>query len=280
MKTLQATSIMIKPDVVERHLLHELLTFIEASGLMIVAEATIMADIDFIRSLYGWETVQHPTHIDGYLCSKPMEVKILVGVDAVAKALQLRQTFRGRHQKPGDRLHTLIHCPDSVELFTREFRVITGRSTIIFRETLKGGRASQVQVIPYAESLAGPMVLLMKRSEKRGGFWQVVTGGVKHGEEVMPAGFREMYEETKLLPKELIGPIYEYDFTEATGTLHEAVFIGTLDECHTPALSDEHTEYQWVSLEVAHEMLKWPGNKAAMKAFISWYSDRIRRVTP
>lgn len=280
METLQATSIMIKPDVAERDLLPELLAIIGACELTVVAEATIMADMDFVRALYGWETVRHPDHIEGYLCSKPMDVMVIVGDDAVAKALQLRQEFRGRRQMPEDRLHTLIHCPDSPELFAREFRIFTGRSRFAFRETLASGRASQVQVIPHAESNGEPMVLLVKRSEERGGFWQVVTGGVRPGENVMRAGFREVYEETGMLPMELCGPIYEYDFTEATGTLHEAVFVGSLDGCHTPTLSDEHTEYRWVSPATALEMLKWPGNKAAMEAFVSWYHDRTRRATP
>ena len=97
----------------------------------------------------------------------------------------------------------------------------------------------------------------------------MITGGVKPGEDVVCAGFREMYEETKLLPLEICGPIYAYDVTEPTGTLHEDVFMARLDECCAPTLSDEHTEFRWVDPVTAHGMLKWPGNKAAMEVFIA-----------
>lgn len=270
MSTLQATLLMVKPDVQVRGLLEELEDSVAANGLLIVALATIAADLDFIRRFYRWDIVEYPDHIRRYLCREPLKALVLVGDGAVASALKLRRQFRSKHQNSLDKLHTLLHCSDSSEAFEHESSLVTERTMFVFYETAESGRASQVQVIPYAESPAGPMILLMQRNEKRGGFWQVITGGVKPGENVMLAGFREMYEETKVLPMELLGPIYEYDFTESTGTLHESVFIGKLDECRPPTLSDEHTAYRWVTPKEAMGLLKWPGNKAAMQAFIAW----------
>ncbi|MEK7583706.1 MAG: NUDIX domain-containing protein [Patescibacteria group bacterium] len=269
MKTLQATLVITKPDVPERNLTSALHQLFKTYGLIAVAETMVEADLPFIKKLYDWQEVEYPRHIDRYLCTSQLHVSLMVSETAISKALELKKEFRSQYQLTGDRLHTLIHCSDSPQVFSREFRVINERFPFAFREPLQRGRASQVQVIPYVELPVGRMVLLMHRSQKKGDFWQVVTGGVNPGEDVALAGFREMYEETKLMPTELSGPIYAYDFTESTGTLHEDVFTARLSECYAPVLSDEHTEFQWVDSSKAHTMLKWPGNKTAMEAFIA-----------
>jgi len=269
MKKLEATLMMMKPDICERNLVEILYEHLGLCGLNIIATTIIKADLSFIKSFYNWPSIFHPDLIEAYLCSVPMQVIVVVGENAVADALRLKKKFRNEFQLPNDQLHNLVHCSDSSDVFSHEFSTVTQISSFTYIKPAQDGRVSQVQVIPYTDSPNGARVLLMRRSITRGGFWQVVTGGVRPKEDIMLAGFREMYEETKLFPKELYGPIYEHDFTESTGTLHETVFVARLSDYYTPILSHEHTEYMWVNPSAAIRILKWPSNKEAMKAFLS-----------
>src|SRR3989344_7646660 len=120
MKTVQATLVMIKPDVQKRDLAAELYKLFDMYGLTIVAETTVQADLKFIKVLYDWDDVEYPLHIDKYLCSHPMNVSMVVGESAVSNALKMKKEFREKYQLPGDRLHTLIHCCDSSAVFSHE----------------------------------------------------------------------------------------------------------------------------------------------------------------
>ncbi len=135
-----------------------------------------------------------------------------------------------------------------------------------------------VQVLVYAFRLyAGePHWLLLKRSPDRGGFWQGVTGAIEPGETIENAAYRELAEETSLAPVWLrpahlqyqitLRPEWtvRYNFDPAITTITEHVFWARLSDDASPVISNEHTEFRWLTLNEALPLLKWPKNIEAL----------------
>ena len=128
------------------------------------------------------------------------------------------------------------------------------------------GRCShqKVQVWVYTESL----VLLLKTTDKRGGFWQPITGSVEKGESSTTAALREFKEETGLSHFENIVPIqYQFTFTNRNGQkVEEHCFAIKLNSAEPIQLDPkEHVEYQWIQPQKALKLLKFPSNQIALE---------------
>lgn len=118
----------------------------------------------------------------------------------------------------------------------------------------------------------------MKRPEKRGGFWQGVSGAPFEGEDLIHAAKRELLEETGLAPKSIrqisfvcsfpVEPQWKYLYQPEITKIDEFVFIAELKETDSPTLSDEHELLEWHEIEACIELLKYPNNKDALQA--SW----------
>lgn len=94
-------------------------------------------------------------------------------------------------------------------------------------------------------------VLVLKTSKRRGEFWQNVTGSVDHNEKFSQAAIREVLEETGLdiNQKELFKLDVEYFFIDRRKRkVCEKVFT-LITKQPQITISDEHTQYQWVSCE-------------------------------
>lgn len=91
-------------------------------------------------------------------------------------------------------------------------------------------------------------ILLLKLSNKRGGFWQNVTGGVDEGESFFEAATRELKEETEL-QGQMNETNIELYFKDRFGyDIVEKVFYVILPEKKMPQLSHEHEDFKWISL--------------------------------
>jgi lipoyl(octanoyl) transferase len=96
-------------------------------------------------------------------------------------------------------------------------------------------------------------VLLLQRTEERGGFWQPVTGKVEPGESPMQAAQRELLEETGFTAK--VKPLeYEHAFSWGTEgaplVLRETAFVARV----TGEAKKDPTEHQdlgWFSVQEA-----------------------------
>lgn len=120
----------------------------------------------------------------------------------------------------------------------------------------------------------GEQVLLLKRSEARGGFWQLVTGSVEAGEGPLAAAGRELVEETGIS-----GPARPLDYVHsfALGTtsppvlLEEHGFVAQASAEHV-RLSAEHETFEWVGRAEALARLPFAGLREVVRRA---YNDNV-----
>jgi lipoyl(octanoyl) transferase len=120
-------------------------------------------------------------------------------------------------------------------------------------------------------------VLLLKRTEERGGFWQQVTGRVEPGEAPAAAAGRELREETGAeLAVEPLG--YEHAFgvepalaSRMGGALvaRETAFAARFPAGFTPRLGEEHGSWGWFAPDEALERLRYAGLRRAVRLAVA-----------
>jgi 8-oxo-dGTP pyrophosphatase MutT (NUDIX family) len=251
---------ILKPDFKALDLLPELEVLMTQNGLRIIASAEIRMDLAFVKLLYQWGEVNYPREIEAYLCLEPMTILIVCGKNAIMKMLDIKMGIRKRHSQ--DRLHTVIHCPDTANDFHREFNLLNQRIGGVMKTN------SQVEVIVFRKTTMGIGYLMLKRNEKKGGFWQPITGNVEFEETFLDAAYRELYEETGIVnPIRIFHTGHSFDFVDDNRKQHEEVFAAEVPPETAPTLSAEHTEMRWGSEDdCLTKYLKYPGNIAGLKA--------------
>lgn len=143
----------------------------------------------------------------------------------------------------------------------------------------------QVLVYPVTFSRHGAQVLLLKRNQKRGGFWQGVTGAPFENEALSDAALRELREETGFEVERVVEVRFSYSFpvpreyrhlySDDVSEIVEHVFFVETDGS-APVLSAEHDEWRWCSFQEARQMLAWEENKTALDRVYEYLSDRCR----
>lgn len=128
----------------------------------------------------------------------------------------------------------------------------------------------QVWIYFYHPQKQSYFFLILKTRPERKSFWQPVTGSVEEGESLVEAALREALEETGLSfqtqPSQLGNP-----FTfESRGEINlETAFSLEIsppfaeDQLGAPLVKldpHEHTEYQWVNVTQAVQMIAYPSN--------------------
>ncbi len=131
-------------------------------------------------------------------------------------------------------------------------------------------------VFPYRSSTDGQLeYAIFKRSEITGGFWQAISGGGEDDETPLETAKRECFEEAGIpgdsmfitldsistIPVEWIFGHMRWGDDELLVTEHS---FGVHVQNHVITLSDEHTEFRWVSYETALRMLIWDSNRNAL----------------
>ena len=128
-----------------------------------------------------------------------------------------------------------------------------------------------VCVVPVAPD---GRVLLLRRSQERGGFWQPVTGRIEPGESVAAGARRELLEETGAdVTVEDLG--YRHAFAIEPGLLRgmgpgflvaeESAFLARLPASFACRISDEHAEHAWLDPGAAIERLRFAGLRKAVR---------------
>lgn len=121
--------------------------------------------------------------------------------------------------------------------------------------------------------------LLLKRADNvyLGGLWQMVTGEIEKSEKGFETAIREIKEETGLMPKNMwVAPNVNSFYNHFTDTINMIpVFAVEVEPQSIITLSDEHSEYQWCSLEKTDELLAWGGQKKSAKIIYDYFINRF-----
>jgi dATP pyrophosphohydrolase len=136
-------------------------------------------------------------------------------------------------------------------------------------------RHRKVQVVVCSQNA----VLLLQTNAKRGGFWQNVTGSVEEQEDWADAAIRELLEETglRIRPNNLIDLNLQWQFMDRWGRdVEEKAFLATVDHVAKGViLSDEHQQFQWLSLtQEDWSLIKFESNRQAITAAVTQLRSR------
>ena len=107
--------------------------------------------------------------------------------------------------------------------------------------------------------------LVVKRVPEDGGFWQAITGTMEDGEDMVQTLCRELMEEAGISQTLHMSDCLETFVwhNEAKGVEGEdnvfAVEVASDEQVVLDA--NEHTEFKWLALDDAIELLKYDGNK-------------------
>jgi len=114
-----------------------------------------------------------------------------------------------------------------------------------------------------------PEFLLFKRAKGKiyQGQWRMVGGKVEPDETSWQGALRELKEETGLVPIMFwtipsVNTFYEH---KSDTVHHIPAFAAEIEADQQPILDDEHTEYEWLSLEQAVRRISWPEQQRLLK---------------
>lgn len=119
--------------------------------------------------------------------------------------------------------------------------------------------------------LSGDQVLIFKTNQKRGSFWQPITGSVEGTETPTQAALRELYEETgfNVNPSQMINLNYSFEFQARGFTFEEHAFFISLDKTRAPRVDpNEHDEFQWVGVQEALSVIRFESNREVLRKII------------
>jgi 8-oxo-dGTP pyrophosphatase MutT (NUDIX family) len=138
---------------------------------------------------------------------------------------------------------------------------------------LKCNRIAQINVVCFARSKSNAddlQILVLKRNQQKGGFWQTITGGVHIGENLYNAAKREVMEEIGLFDDVSLFPTrLSYSFMGDDGyMLKEYVFGCEVSDPSKIQISEEHDSFEWMHPQKAVDRVAYENNKQAINSVI------------
>ena len=136
-------------------------------------------------------------------------------------------------------------------------------------------RKAQVVLAAIDEASHSFQILLLQTNQKRGLFWQNVTGKIDEGETFEEGGLREAIEETKLNIESIVDIVdlgLTYNFTDSRGRkVNEKCFLIILDKKWEICLDPhEHVSHKWVPVqEINSDSVKYSSNFETLQKSIS-----------
>ena len=120
----------------------------------------------------------------------------------------------------------------------------------------------------FRESKNGIEFLLLKRSEDQlyPGVWQMVSGKIDGIENAYETALRELKEETNLTPLKMwVAPKVNSFYSSQTDSICLVpVFAVQVNKDSKVIISNEHSEYKWVTPNEAKRLLAWYGQRKAV----------------
>jgi dATP pyrophosphohydrolase len=118
--------------------------------------------------------------------------------------------------------------------------------------------------------------LLLKRAENEiyPGLWQMVSGTIHEGEIAYQTALREIYEETNLKAEKLwvVPNINSFYSPEKNYISLLPVFVAKVKVSAQVMISDEHTEFKWVTRVKAKKMLAWVGQRKSVDIICEYFT--------
>ncbi len=125
-----------------------------------------------------------------------------------------------------------------------------------------------VEVHIFREIENGIEFLLLKRAEDQiyPAVWQMVSGKIKENEKAFETSLRELKEETNLTPLKMwIAPkVNSYYSSQSNSICLIPVFAVQVKKDSKVIISNEHSEYKWVTSDEAKRFLAWHGQRKAV----------------
>ena len=118
--------------------------------------------------------------------------------------------------------------------------------------------------------------LLLKRAEGEiyPGLWQMVTGSIAdENEKGFETALREIKEETGLVPDQfwVVPHINSFYWPERDCICTIPVFAALAASNFNVSISDEHSDFKWVSKEEALRLLAWPGQRRSVEIIYEYF---------
>ena len=110
----------------------------------------------------------------------------------------------------------------------------------------------------------GAELLVLERAPARGGYWNLVAGGVEAGETPDEAAGRELREETGL-DVAVQGLDLELSYDAGSGPVRLDAFVADAPVGWEPVLDDEHVSYRWCSTADAVSLLAYDEPRVAVR---------------
>jgi len=120
----------------------------------------------------------------------------------------------------------------------------------------------------FRETDNGIEFLLLKRAENQiyPSVWQMVSGKIKDNEKAFETSLRELKEETNLVPLKMwVTPKVNSFYSSQTDSICLIpVFAVLVKKDSRVIISNEHSEYKWVTPAEAKKLLAWDGQRKAV----------------
>lgn len=126
-----------------------------------------------------------------------------------------------------------------------------------------------------------PEYLLLKRRKGKfyGHLWQGVAGRIETGESAVETVLRELKEETGLEPVRIFVVDHVSSFYQSyKDRINLIPVFGIEVNIGEVILSDEHTEYRWVNIDKALDLLSWRQQKKALSVLHKMIMNKDERM--
>ena len=137
------------------------------------------------------------------------------------------------------------------------------------RKTLSGAKivAGVVEIYVIDRSAGDWRVLVLQRSADaiRPKSWETVFGKIDDGELPQDAAIREIEEETGLAIERLYNVNVQSFYLHATQTVQLAIVFAAFVSSTSVRLSEEHSNFEWLSFEDAPAKFTWPRAADALR---------------
>ena len=124
-----------------------------------------------------------------------------------------------------------------------------------------------VDVVVFRPVARGLLVLALQRARDtvRAGSWELVHGKVDPGEAYEEAALRELREETSLEAQRMLSITMHSFYLLSQRTVQlAAVFAAVVAPDSKVTLSDEHSDFAWLTPSQARRRFVWPMERRAL----------------